>query len=175
MASLQEYALLSVDSYFNTTKISGPQLENWTVLNDISFPEAEAAADEGFYARAYKHEITGEIVIAYRGSDGATDIDESFDAYINGDPPDQLYYADKFYQAVRDSEEAVGATISVTGHSLAGGLAAGVEQRRARLDRRHRRPGRAEGNADREGEGGAVRETRGEGAEGIRGGRSGQS
>lgn len=99
----------------------------------VGFSWSEAIQDS-FYAAAYKNLDTQEIVIAYRGTDQLEalepgEFDENFFAYVNEFPPGQFFYAQKYYAAVK---EAFGSSdISITGHSLGGGLAAAVGYRNA--------------------------------------------
>lgn len=96
MATDLDYALLAIDSYSDNA--SGRLADaGWTPLDgsvdpQLNIPLPEGAAGAGLFARAYQS-TTGEIVVAYRGSEGLSDIDDNVDIYIGGAPPQQLYYA----------------------------------------------------------------------------------
>ena len=130
-------AILAMDSYnrgysqgiilpveLNITKIGNAIIAKQVDISDGSF-----AQSIGFYALAY--EYNGEKIIAYRGTDdvnGALDLLTSDDAYhgwtlgAGNTASEQGRMAIEFYQDVAGGD-LLGANISLTGHSLGGGLA----------------------------------------------------
>lgn len=79
------------------------------------------STNSGMQAAAYKNVNTGEIVIAYRGTElNADDLWQDIMIATGLAPSDQFADADKFYQAVQTQ---YGSNITITGHSLGGGLA----------------------------------------------------
>ena len=84
----------------------------------------DPVTDNGFYASAFLNRRTGQLVIAFRGSNDLSDwIANS--TFVSGVLPSQFSQAFDFISKVKD---AVGnipdANIVLTGHSLGGGLAA---------------------------------------------------
>jgi len=139
-------AILSMDSYNRgyDAGISGLSesggLGNATItttLSDVSETfEADAAA-AGFYAVAYQW--NGETVISYRGTDNLIDWTnlnpwsdtpggDLWNSYLTGlgfTANNQAHLAADFYQAVTGTATSDPrlADVTVTGHSLGGGLA----------------------------------------------------
>jgi Ca2+-binding RTX toxin-like protein len=118
MTSIVEYAALSQQSYDSTPAPVGSATVAFRMADTNFAAEAESA---GFSATAYHS--NGNIVIAYRGTDGAYLMDAitgwtTGAGFIN---QPQANLAIKFYQAVVAAypEE----NIELTGHSLGGGLA----------------------------------------------------
>src|SRR6056297_2814616 len=94
---------------------------------DIEFGPDPASIAASFYARAYTY--NGEIIISYRGTDQYFWNDQSWGDIINGwvlgagvTASSQGELALQFYNAVKQAS-GENTTISVTGHSLGGGLA----------------------------------------------------
>jgi acetyl esterase/lipase len=111
MATTAEQILLSLDVYENTSRIPS----GWTRIaqrND---------SGSGFFGAAYSN--GSEIVVAFRGWNDAepTDAVDVLRAYENG-PFEQIGDAQRFLDQVRAANPGV--AISLTGHSLGGGLAA---------------------------------------------------
>ena len=102
-------------SPLNSLPLPGP---NWTQIKERVLPS-------GFMARAYRDNITGEVIVSYAGT---TD-ENGNDWWTNipaglGFPSQQVYDAAAFYMDVLNSPEGAAASeISFTGHSLGGGLA----------------------------------------------------
>lgn len=67
-ATMQEYWLLASDVYLNLDVVNPPPTGSWQRQDQ---PVNFVATDAGFFARAYANASTGEIVIAYRGTDDA--------------------------------------------------------------------------------------------------------
>ncbi len=81
-------------------------------------------SSSGFEASAYRNSLTNEIVISYAGTD-PSDITGDIAANIGlaiGVGSAQLLQAAEYYLQVHAANP--GATITFTGHSLGGGLAA---------------------------------------------------
>ncbi len=126
MASAQDdFGILSEDAYRESGTGNPPP--GWTRLtvNGLSYA---SDPNNGFYAVAYgRFNADGtlaEVVVAYRGSDGAGDATSDAQLYA-GQKPDQYDAAAAYYEAVR-SEYGSQAPISLTGHSLGGALASMV-------------------------------------------------
>lgn len=122
MATNIEYALLAAASYFDTraaiNRIPAPQ--NWTEIDRKS-----SDASSGFEATAFQN--GNEIVISYSGTDpnnsGLFSPDGKTNVALNaGTWADQLLQAAEYYLQIKAANP--GANITLTGHSLGGGLAA---------------------------------------------------
>ncbi len=115
MATTQEYALLSLYVYDVKDKlINRPNLPTgWTLL--------EAKDDNllGFSYGVFQRSGTGEIVLAYTGTNGRVDWASNFTAGT-GLPSWQVTNAALVYQKVK---QTYGSNITLSGHSLGGGLA----------------------------------------------------
>lgn len=110
--------------------LNNTQIGNAIIASQIDSTEGSAARNIGFYALAYAY--NGETVISYRGTD---DFDEASDYFSSLDVSnwllgtgnylvDQGVMALEFYNAVAgDPSDTRTANISLTGHSLGGGLA----------------------------------------------------
>ncbi|MEZ0231476.1 MAG: calcium-binding protein [Methylophilaceae bacterium] len=122
MATIIDYALLAGASYYDTRAALNrfPVPANWSVYSRV--PEDKST---GFEASAYKNELTNEIVISYAGTydkDYLGDI--AADAALAvGYGSAQLVQAAQYYLDIVRSNNT-NATITLTGHSLGGGLAA---------------------------------------------------
>lgn len=117
--SQQEYALLALDSY-NGEGASTPHIvqSGWTriVLN----PPYDELNPE-FAAAAYTN--GDQVVIAYRGTNGTIELlNDAILNSVTGVPSTQILDAYNFYKAVEALHSDK--TISFTGHSLGGSLAA---------------------------------------------------
>lgn len=121
--SIPDFALFSLDAYLRgEVKLDdlGQSFNGSEIVHNLA--EARIAQDAeaaGFYALAYEKD--GEIVISYRGTDQLKDV---FSGWIGGAgvfSADQLQLAMRFYQSVKTAYPDH--TISLTGHSLGGGLA----------------------------------------------------
>lgn len=126
MISNNDYAALSAATYDDGGV--GQASEGWTRLGNYSNP------DNGFFAALYENS-SGERVLAFRGTepaeplignanstkgtDGQTDID-----VLYGRLPKQFDDAKNTYDKVVESYGSDG--LSLTGHSLGGGLASFV-------------------------------------------------
>lgn len=78
--------------------------------------------EKGFRARAFKNRETGEIVIAYAGTNDLQDAIEDIKLYT-GAGMKQTKEAKEFYEYVKSKYGGEDIAISFTGHSLGGGLA----------------------------------------------------
>jgi dienelactone hydrolase len=98
-------------------------MDEWTVLQEAP----QELQQSGFYGAAYQNVDTGEIVIAYRGTEPniqAIRDDLSADIDIGaGEEHPQFVDALAFAQQVNREFGGQNQAISVTGHSLGGGLA----------------------------------------------------
>ena len=115
MVTRKEYALLSWAAYKDNEL---PKDSVWKKMEEYS----DAT---GCQATAFRNSETGEIVIAYRGTD--SDLDWISGNAPVGTPtimhkvPEQYGGAIYFYNSIKDKYQGV--TISITGHSLGGILA----------------------------------------------------
>jgi hypothetical protein len=128
------YAQASNDVYGPQSSLSSDgkleRLADWeTLLREGGVSNAQILAFKlsGFYASAYRNNDSGEIVIAFRGtetrsvsaiSDIGTDIDARFSP--SSGPPPQYVAASEL---TRIASNKWGKDIALTGHSLGGGLA----------------------------------------------------
>jgi hypothetical protein len=103
------YANLSNAAYGNGAVPIG-----WTLL------KTSPPSDTGFAAMAVRNDATGEIVIAYRGTDGLKDLTDSDLQLALQKVPDQYAAADAFYTDIKNE---YGSNITLAGHSLGGALA----------------------------------------------------
>ncbi|MHB8760672.1 MAG: Mbeg1-like protein, partial [Thiobacillus sp.] len=104
------YANLSNAAYGKGTIPIG-----WTLL------KTSPPSDTGFAAIAVRNEATGEVIIAYRGTDGWNDITNAdLQLALQNDVPKQYPEAAAFYTDVKNE---YGSNITITGHSLGGALA----------------------------------------------------
>lgn len=125
MADRNTYALLSTRVYAALRGVNEIFIPTgWTEL-----PEFIDNGLTGLYACAYRNNTTGEIVIAFRGTnttitdgtlqDWATNISSGL-----GVPNPQIAQAMQFYLDIKATYGASGGSnISFTGHSLGGGIA----------------------------------------------------
>lgn len=110
------YAQMSNASYDTP---SG-QIDGWTIV------KSESNAANGFAATAYRSNATGDIVIAYRGSDDFKDFDPRGSADLALASPLAAWnsqFTDALEFAKDIKNKYPNEAMSVTGHSLGGGLA----------------------------------------------------
>lgn len=124
MTSAIEYALLAGSAYFSTRDAANrlPAPADWIEKET----DRRRNDQTGFEARAF---VKGsEIVISYAGTDpryvspASPDMSTNI-ALARGQWADQLLQAAEYYLHVK-AANPVGTTITLTGHSLGGGLAA---------------------------------------------------
>lgn len=118
----RDLALLSSDAYNEGAYGQGSVPPGWVRL-EVEQPAG--AAESGFHATAYKNELTGQVVVAYAGTNDMKDITGSdFDVLLHNVPA-QTAFAIKFAEDAA-KEAGLGGdlgSITYTGHSLGGGLA----------------------------------------------------
>jgi len=107
------YGTLSIASYAD----SGVVPPGWEIVpnGQISDPVS------GFAATAFRNPLTGEIVVAFRGTDGLNDMTESNLALLLQTKPGTFDKARAFFTDIRN--QFTNSPISVTGHSLGGAFA----------------------------------------------------
>lgn len=139
MATKEEYAALSAIIYNNARN----EFNKLTTLpagwSPLSLDPSNSIT--GFTAAAFINDQSGEIVIAYKGTDSG-DLVQMAQDFLTGNiplalggiplpgylsilskfPAFQMYEAALFYEQVKMAAQ-IGANISFTGHSLGGGLA----------------------------------------------------
>jgi putative lipase involved disintegration of autophagic bodies len=116
--SILDYSLFAQDAY-SRPDLSGDNVIG-TKFNGAEIIDEWDIQDDGFYAIAY--DTGSEIIIAYRGTDGVlTDVINGWGGGAGLWFSDQNQLAIEFYHEVNSAYP--GREISVTGHSLGGGLA----------------------------------------------------
>ena len=126
----QQMAILSVCVY-EAPPCGGADIGDWEVvpydqlgihpLQESDFVQTNRAGEEvGMYARPYRNKVTGELVVAFRGTEPEwRDIATDGRQFFNGES-DQYDRAQKLSEAINRS---VLGPVTYTGHSLGGGLA----------------------------------------------------
>jgi len=114
MVTTTEYAQLSASVY--DAGGAGNTNANWIRVNPSSLAD-------GFYAATFQNTATGEVVIAYRGTNGPFDAVADVQL-VAGQVPQQFNEAKAYYDAV--VAQYGPANVSVTGHSLGGAMASFV-------------------------------------------------
>jgi len=117
MASTTEYALMAGASYISTR----------APINRLPAPSGWIEIEGDWIVRSSGFEATyftkgSEIVISYAGTGGEGDWIHGNIPLALGRLPDQLRQAADYYLQVKAGAPA-GSTITLTGHSLGGGLA----------------------------------------------------
>lgn len=139
MTTASTYALLAAGAYWDVRSWQGvpptqantaPIPHSWRALDQYSVSESGAEAlpfRSGLSARVYEHLETGEVVLSLAGTEFSASIG-MFQDWTHGNLPlavglqsSQLLGATALYHEVKD---ALGTNITLTGHSLGGGLAA---------------------------------------------------
>lgn len=98
----------------------GSAISSYTIIDQSDTEDGSVGVFASFYAAAYQ-DASGAIVISYRGTD-----DPTFGADLNawtggaGFQTEQAEMAAQFYYQVKQAHP--GATITLTAHSLGGGL-----------------------------------------------------
>ena len=127
VASKEELAVLALRVYEeNVRRLDNLPLlpAGWQELPDPLVPT------DGFFYRVFRNTATNEVVISYRGTDGAMGMLTTGDGSTNaagflGASASQFRQAAAVYASVLRTHgvDAAGSNISFTGHSLGGGLA----------------------------------------------------
>lgn len=123
-----DYALLSQDAY------NDPTFDKHTILDGIEYQAIDSMNNPrtGFQATAYERVDTGEVIIAYRGTefgrepiqDGGVDAGMVLTG-INAQTSDSEAFTKRVLAAAAEKAETYGTplNVTVTGHSLGGTLA----------------------------------------------------
>lgn len=109
-------ASLAAQAYFGEDKLDPARLGEYKLLGGK--PRMKTHPN-GFSATAFQDK-NGNIIIAYRGSDGVTDIKSDLEMVNGTKVPEQFEQAQEFYEEIR--AEYPDAKIILTGHSLGGAL-----------------------------------------------------
>jgi len=122
MATNSELAQLSSAAYkIDPASMQLPQ--GWSYLSE-SQPDPSGADTSGYKGYAFKNNITGEIVIANRGTEPTSSLDLAADLQMAANKlPDQYQFAKQFLDQIVNDPSNAGASITITGHSLGGSLA----------------------------------------------------
>jgi hypothetical protein len=123
-----DYALLAQDAY------NDPKFDKQTILGGVAYKALDSMNDPvtGFQATAYERVDTGEVIIAYRGTefgrepiqDGGVDAGMVLTG-INAQTHDSEVFTERVLAAAKEKAETYGTplNVTVTGHSLGGTLA----------------------------------------------------
>jgi fermentation-respiration switch protein FrsA (DUF1100 family) len=125
-------AILSLDSYNRGYGVRvrglldtiGTKLGNATVSAKVSSEPADAPFKAGFYALSYSYQ--GETIISYRGTDGLNDVLNGWTVGAGWTDVVQSNLSVEFYKAATGRDvfsPTIPTNITLTGHSLGGGLA----------------------------------------------------
>ncbi|MCX7192029.1 MAG: DUF2974 domain-containing protein [Proteobacteria bacterium] len=114
MPTTVEYAQLSASVY--EAGGAGNTNANWIRADYRSLAD-------GFYAATFQNTETGEVVIAYRGTDGPFDAIAGVQL-VAGQPPQQFLDAKAYFNDIKALYP--NSSVSVTGHSLGGAMASYV-------------------------------------------------
>jgi Ca2+-binding RTX toxin-like protein len=118
-----DYAAMSIDAYVTADDESKNIKEGFKRIISTSDPTT------GFFGAAYYNDLTGELVISYRGTDDFEDWKTSNSAFLTDSLPNQFQAADAFAQtaiaqvALEYGVSVDASKIALTGHSLGGALA----------------------------------------------------
>lgn len=123
-----DYALLAQDAY------NDPRFDKRTILDGVEYQAFDSMNNPatGFQATAYERVDTGEIIIAYRGTefdrepiqDGGVDAGMVLTG-INAQTADSEAFTQRVLATAKDKADTYGTpvNVTVTGHSLGGTLA----------------------------------------------------
>src|ERR1700680_2028365 len=117
-------ALLSLDSYNRGAlphkldlSPNATQIGSW----QVGLQSSAQAASDGFYAQSYT--LGSQTIIAFRGTDELTDVPNGWFLGLGFYDTPQTEDAARFYQLINGNSIAANPNITLTGHSLGGGLA----------------------------------------------------
>ena len=122
MISIAEFGLMSVRAYLQSADAPAPEPQGWQIRPTLSNHNDFWS---GFSATVFHRAATNEYVVAFRGTDGllATDLFfQSLPAAV-GKPARQVTLAIRVVTDVLKAAAETGGTVTLTGHSLGGGLA----------------------------------------------------
>jgi Ca2+-binding RTX toxin-like protein len=111
-------AIMAMDAY-NRGDIGGLAV-NGTSIGSWNLGPSSPNTAASFFAQSYT--LGGKTVIAYRGTDGALDI-PAFSTGAGIPRTSQTQLAADFYREINGNSNAPNSNITLTGHSLGGGLA----------------------------------------------------
>ncbi|MBI2234136.1 MAG: hypothetical protein HYU57_03915 [Micavibrio aeruginosavorus] len=125
LASVKERFAVASDAYEDTRHTSHALAGGWQRIFDSS--EIPGLNDGGFYGSLYKRTINGrdEHIIAFRGMDGITDLDDVANLAL-GRIPGQFVDAYKFTKIAAEKFNLDPSRIEYVGHSMGGYLAKAV-------------------------------------------------
>lgn len=125
LASVKERFAVASDAYKDTKHTSHALAGGWQRVFDSS--EIPGLNDGGFYGSLYKRTINGrdEHIIAFRGMDGITDLDDAANLAL-GRIPGQFSDAYKFTKIAAEKFNLDPSKVEYVGHSMGGYLAKAV-------------------------------------------------
>ena len=125
MISDMQYAEFSKDAYNTYTEADvAAGNASFTMKDDSNWKVLKVSKDEatGYYGAAYLNEATGEIVVAYRGTQELGDVIPDIQIGVSN-VPNQYDAAKQFYDEIADLAQGLGSPQpTITGHSLGGAL-----------------------------------------------------
>lgn len=128
-ARIWPYAIMSSNVYWNTRNTPQYRLPGWKRVNRASSPSGLALEE---WERIVPLGTRGEIVVAFRGTEGASLRD--WRANLSPIEPEQFRESVQYMRGVRERADKEGSTVTVTGHSLGGAIALNMSLRFRNVD-----------------------------------------
>src|SRR3989338_1666254 len=134
--TVHEYLAMSKDVYSweETAKnVEAKNLPSWKIWNnalslfrDENYKNCEMVRKIGFFARAYKKENDGQVVIAYRGTASVRNWGADGALMLDLESPLVDIAVDFYHHVIHKIKNSLNDTPCVTGHSLGGYLAQAI-------------------------------------------------